>query len=74
MKSNRATAGATLEAIMNKQDSIARQAAHDRSRLVELSDQQLDVVAGGNTHVTKTIDQASPNLFVLCCNGKHFTI
>jgi len=23
-------------------------------------------------HVTKTMDKASPNLFIGCCNGKHF--
>jgi type VI protein secretion system component Hcp len=37
---------------------------------VELSDQQLDTVAGGA--ITKTVDAASPTLFQLCCTGKHF--
>jgi type VI protein secretion system component Hcp len=54
-----------LEAIMN------RQAADDQSKLVELSDKELDSVAGGEIHITKTIDQASPVLFVACCTGKH---
>jgi type VI protein secretion system component Hcp len=66
MTGNRATVGATLEAIMNKQ------AAEDRSKLVELSEKELDSVAGGEIHFTKTIDRASPVLFVACCTGKHF--
>ena len=55
---------------MSKQDSIARPAAHDQSRLVELSEQQLDHAAGG-VHITKPVDQASPKLFAGCCTGKH---
>ena len=55
---------------MSNQDNIARPAAHDQSRLVELSEQQLDHAAGG-VHFTKSVDQASPNLFVGCCTGKH---
>ena len=39
---------------------------------VELSDQQLDTVAGGA--ITKTVDAASPSLFKLCCTGKHVSI
>jgi type VI protein secretion system component Hcp len=62
MTGNRATAGATLEAIMSKQ------VADDHSNLVELNDRELDSVTGG----TKTIDAASPNLFKGCCTGKHF--
>ena len=61
MTGNRAATGATLEALMSKQDNIA---------LVELSEQQLDHAAGG-VHFTKTVDQASPNLFAQCCTGKH---
>ena len=38
---------------------------------VELSDQQLDALAGGAIK-TKTVDAASPSLFKLCCTGKHF--
>jgi hypothetical protein len=34
---------------------------------VELSDQQLDTIAGGAI----TVDAASPSLFQLCCTGKH---
>jgi type VI protein secretion system component Hcp len=56
---------------MSKQDSIARKTADDQSRLVELSEQQLDHVAGGDMHITKTVDKASPNLFLHCCTGKH---
>ena len=56
---------------MSKQDSIAHPAACDQSRMVELSEQQLNHVAGGDIHITKTVDQASPNLFVHCCTGKH---
>ncbi len=55
---------------MSKQNSIARRVAHDR-KLVELSDRELDTVAGGTT-ITKTVDAASPSLFKLCCTGKHF--
>jgi hypothetical protein len=65
---NRATAGATVEAIMSTQDRMIHPAANDRSGLIELSEQQLDSVAGG----TKTVDHASPSLFTHCCNGKHF--
>jgi type VI protein secretion system component Hcp len=38
-----------------------------QSKLIELSEPQLDNVAGG----TKKTDSASPNLFSKCCNGKH---
>jgi bacteriocin-like protein len=62
MTGSRATAGATLEAIMSKQ------VADDHSNLVKLSDKELDSVTGG----TKTVDAASPNLFMGCCTGKHF--
>jgi type VI protein secretion system component Hcp len=58
MTGNRATAGATLEAIMSEQ------LADDHSNLVGLSDKELDSVTGG--------DSASPNLFTACCTGKHF--
>jgi type VI protein secretion system component Hcp len=61
-----------MEAIMSKQDSIARKIAHDQSGLVELSEQQLDHVAGGDIVITKVVDKASPNLFSHCCTGKHF--
>ena len=49
MTGNRATAGATLEAIMSEQ------LADDHSNLVGLSDKELDSVTGG--------DSAGPNLF-----------
>ena len=52
---------------MSKQNSISHQSANDRSSPIELSEQQLDSVAGG----TKAIDHASPNLFARCCTGKH---
>jgi type VI protein secretion system component Hcp len=71
MTGNCAATGAILEAIMSKQDSIAHPAACGQSRLVELSEQQLDNVAGGDIHITKTVDKASPNLFLNCCTGKH---
>ena len=61
MKRNRATAGATFEAIMSKQNSTIQ------SKLVELSEQQLDNAAGG----TKTIDKASAKLFQSCATGEH---
>jgi type VI protein secretion system component Hcp len=60
MTGNRATAGATLEAIMSKQ------AADD-----QLNDNELDSVAGGDS-ASPQLDSASPNLFSACCNGKHF--
>lgn len=72
MTGNFATTGATLEAIMSKKDSIAHQPARSQSMLVELNERQLDIVAGGDIHFTKTTDQASPNLFLSCCTGKHF--
>jgi type VI protein secretion system component Hcp len=55
---------------MSKYDSSPRQAAYDQFKLAELSEQQLDHVAGGTIHVTT--DQATPNLYKQCCNGKHF--
>jgi len=55
------------EATLNEHDT-----RHQQSELVELSDKELDSVAGGEIHITKTIDQASPVLFVACCTGKHF--
>ena len=67
MTGNRATAGASLEATMSKQNSMIRKAANDQFKPIELSEQQLDNVAGG----TKTTDRASPNLFTQCCTGKH---
>ncbi len=69
MTGNRATADATLEAIMSKQNSVIQQAADGQSRPIELSEQQLDNVAGG----TKSTDLASPNLFSQCCTGKHIS-
>jgi type VI protein secretion system component Hcp len=47
---------------------MSKQAANDQSKTIELSEQQLDSVAGG----TKITDQSSPKLFTLCCSGKHF--
>jgi bacteriocin-like protein len=38
----------------------------------ELSKEQLDAVSGG-IHITKVTDKSSPNLFVACCTGKHFS-
>ena len=52
---------------MNIHDSISRREANAQNRAVELSEQQLENVAGG----TKTVDAASPSLFAFCCNGKH---
>jgi len=43
-----------------------------KAELHALSYAQLDLVAGG-VPITKVVDQASPNLFASCCNGKHFT-
>jgi type VI protein secretion system component Hcp len=60
MRGKRATAGATLEAIMSKQKS-------NQSKPIELGELELGSVVGG----TKTTDGASPNLFLKCCNGKH---
>jgi type VI protein secretion system component Hcp len=57
MTSNRST----LEANMTKQ------AADTRSRPIELSEQQLDHVAGG----TKKIDKSSAKLFNACATGEH---
>jgi len=54
-----------MEAIMSKQ-SNERQSMKP-AELVELSDRQLDNVAGG---MTKIVDAASPTLFQLC-SGKH---
>ena len=48
---------------------MGKQAADDQLKLAELSDKELDKVAGG---ITKTVDAASPNLFMACCTGKHF--
>ena len=47
---------------------MSKQVADDHSNLVKLSDRELDSVTGG----TKTVDAASPNLFMGCCTGKHF--
>jgi type VI protein secretion system component Hcp len=52
---------ATLEAHMTKQ------AADDRAKPTELSEQQLDNVVGG----TKKIDKASAKLFESCATGEH---
>ncbi len=38
-------------------------------KLFAISDLDLDAVSGG---ITKTVDAASPNLFLACCTGKHF--
>jgi type VI protein secretion system component Hcp len=56
-----ATAGATLEAVMSKH------AVNDRSEMTELSEHQLDNVAGG----TKSVDKASAKLFQACATGEH---
>jgi hypothetical protein len=42
---------------------MSKQVTDDQSKVIELSDQELDSVAGGDIHFTKTIDKASPNLF-----------
>jgi type VI protein secretion system component Hcp len=52
---------------MSIHDSISRREANVQNQAVELSEQQLENVAGG----TKTVDAASPGLFAFCCNGKH---
>jgi type VI protein secretion system component Hcp len=55
-----------MEAIMSKQSN--EQQSINPAKRVELSDRQLDNVAGG---MTKTVDAASPTLFQLCSQGKH---
>jgi type VI protein secretion system component Hcp len=52
---------ATLEA------NMTRQAADNRSQLIELSELQLDNVVGA----TKITDKASPKLFNSCATGEH---
>jgi type VI protein secretion system component Hcp len=52
---------ATLEVNMTKQ------AVDNRSKPIELSERQLDEVAGG----TKKIDKASAKLFESCATGEH---
>jgi type VI protein secretion system component Hcp len=46
---------------------MTKQAADTRSRRIELSEQQLDHVAGG----TKKIDKSSAKLFNACATGEH---
>jgi type VI protein secretion system component Hcp len=46
---------------------MSKHAANNRYELTELSDQQLDNVAGG----TKSIDKASAKLFQACATGEH---
>jgi type VI protein secretion system component Hcp len=55
--------------IMSKKsdDKIIPQKADDQSKLVELNEQQLDMVAGG----TKITDKASTKLFELTATGTH---
>ena len=53
---------------MSKQNSIMQQAPNHQFGLIELSERQLDNVAGG----TKTTDHASPDLSAQYCSGKHF--
>lgn len=48
-------------------DKIVAQEAGDQSKPVELTDQQLDMIAAG----TKTTDKASPTLFSSTCSGTH---
>jgi bacteriocin-like protein len=64
MTGNRATAGATLEAIMSKQ------IADEPSNLVKLSDKELDSVTGGDS-ASPQLDAASPTLLKLCYSGQH---
>lgn len=40
--------------------------------LNKLCDDQLDKVTGGVT-VTKVVDASSPNLFIGCATGKHYS-
>lgn len=63
MTGNRATAGAPSEASMSRQTSMIHRAANEQSKPIELSEQQLDNVAGGT--------KASHSLFEKCCTGKH---
>jgi type VI protein secretion system component Hcp len=53
--------------IMSKQqfeNGMIRQEVSDRSKPIELNDQQLEIVAGG---------KSSPHLFEACTTGKHFS-
>lgn len=50
---------------------MSKPATDDQSKLVELSDKELDGVTGGDMHFTKTVDQSSPNLVAACCTGKY---
>jgi bacteriocin-like protein len=52
-----------MEAIMTEQTQ--------QRKPNELNDEQLEAVTGGDLHVTRTVDKASPNLFSGCCTGKH---
>jgi type VI protein secretion system component Hcp len=38
----------------------------------QLAESDLEKVCGGVT-VTKLMDKSSPNLFLACCSGKHFS-
>jgi type VI protein secretion system component Hcp len=47
---------------------MSNQAANNRSRPTELSEQQLDYVVGG---FVKKIDKSSAKLFQACATGEH---
>ena len=46
---------------------MSKHAANNRSELTELSELQLNNVAGG----TKSVDKASAKLFQACATGEH---
>jgi type VI protein secretion system component Hcp len=43
----------------------------EKNELHELTDAQLDKVAGGDLQITKTTDKSSSTLYGHCCTGQH---
>lgn len=42
-----------------------------RTNDVELTEGQLEEVAGGDLQISKTVDKSSPTLFQNCATGEH---
>jgi type VI protein secretion system component Hcp len=59
--------------MIKREDKLEQKsAAKPEGVTVELSDSELDRVAGGDITISKRTDVSSSDLFLKCANGKHY--
>jgi type VI protein secretion system component Hcp len=59
--------------MIKREDKLEQNsAAKPEGVTVELSDSELDRVAGGDITISKRTDVSSSDLFLKCANGKHY--